>query len=284
MSSARLAQLRPRKRTVFLLPMMFSPQPASALDRSENQIVRDPIDYELIWGLEPGDRPGGAPGGPDGPGSAGRAAAAGHDSTGAHSDSTSTRTPTPSLPPTRPPFGVWERSPAVDPRLRNFPSTRPTAFLVSTGTSVLTGGAFMMIGGVVGGVLTAGTPCSGICIPVGPILGGVIGEIIGVGVGAHMGNRGRGNVGLNIMTSLVTPFAAGAALNDMGDEHAFQHSLVAQVLLTALVEVAVSDYGPADDDSAHADPGPPKPRPKHRPFGVWERTPAPEPALPDTIH
>lgn len=264
MSRTRLARFRPRKRTVFLLPMMFPPQPASALDRSEKQIVRDPIDYGMIWGVDPENAP------------------QTRDTTDASDrpDTTSTRPRgiEPELPRTRPPFGVWERSPEVDPRLTNFPNNRPAAFVVSTGTGLLTGASFMILGGFLGGVATSGVPCSYICIPPGLILGGVIGEIVGVATGAHLGNRRRGDLGLNLMTSLVSPFAAGAALNELGDDKTFQHAILAQLLATSLVEVLASDYG-AEADSARAARR--KPRPKHRPFGVWERTPRQEPAVPE---
>lgn len=257
MPSTRLAQLRPRKRTVFLLPMMFSPQPASALDRSEKQIVRNPIDYELIW-LDDKDP--------------------------------------------RVPFGVWETAGAEGrPRKFGFPHNASQAFPVSvTGGAIL--GLFGAIGGsAVGAGLDPPDDCYYICVSGGMVLGFFAGEILGTALGAHAGNRGRGSFGADAAVSAVSLLGGGLLYSYLTKDAYSTLWLTwgTQLAMTAFAEGATTDwerysspeaYRSAQDvdfDSTGTKPDRTepnqKPPAKHRPFGVWERSPAYEPAVPDTI-
>ncbi len=259
MPSTRLAQLRPRKRTVFLLPMMFSPQSASALDRSEKQIIRDPIDYELIWRDDKDPRV---------------------------------------------PFGVWETADTKPrPRKVGFPHNASQAFPVSfVGGAIL--GVFGAIGGsAVGAAIDPPKNCYYICLSGGMVLGFLTGEIIGTALGAHAGNRARGSFAVDAGVSALSLVGGGLAYSPLTDDALSTLWLTwgTQLAITALAEGATTDWerysAPVASESAReiasdslsmkpdrTEPNREEPRPKHRPFGVWERSPAFEPALPDTVH
>lgn len=130
--------------------------------------------------------------------------------------------------------------PATDPSLQAFPRRQVHPALLAAGGIV--GGAVGVFGGALAGAKITEHDCED-CGLVGVVYGGVAGGSALLPLGVHAANRGRGNLGLSLLSSLAFGAAGlgvASAANSVGVMVAVP---VLQIVSSILIERATEKRG-----------------------------------------
>ena len=132
------------------------------------------------------------------------------------------------------PFPSLDRPPpVVDPAILAFPRQQANPALLATGG--ILGGAVGLFAGALAGAKLTEHDCED-CALVGAVYGAVAGGSALLPLGIHIANRGRGNFGLSLLSSLAIGGLGLALASETNSASVMIPVPVAQIVTSILIE------------------------------------------------